>query len=80
MKSFKEYITEAGFSASQVKKLRSEYGKIDKIDPTSKGYKKMDAMLEKMSVEDLEKLIDAKIKFVSSLALAKVVRKKMHIK
>ena len=80
MKSFKEYITEAGFSASQVKKLRSEYGKIDKIDPTSKGYKKMDAMLEKMSVEDLEKLIDAKIKVVSSLALAKVVRKKMHIK
>ena len=40
----------------------------------------MDAMLEKMSIEDLEKLIDAKIKFVSSLALAKVVRKKMQIK
>ena len=80
MKSFKEYITEAGFSQSQIKKLRSEYAKIDRIDPTSAGYKKMDAMLEKMSVEDLEKLIDAKIKFVSSLALAKVVRKKMHIK
>ena len=80
MKNFKQYITEAGFSASQIKKLRSEYAKIDRIDPTSAGYKKMDAMLEKMSVEDLEKLIDAKIKFVSSLALAKVVRKKMHIK
>ena len=80
MKSFKEYITEAGFTSSQVKKLRSEYAKIDRIDPTSAGYKKMDAMLEKMSVEDLEKLIDAKIKFVSSLALAKVVRKKMQIK
>jgi len=80
MKSFREYITEAGFTSSQVKKLRAEYAKIDRIDPTSAGYKKMDAMLEKMSVEDLEKLIDAKIKFVSSLALAKVVRKKMHIK
>ena len=80
MKSFKEYITEAGFTSSQVKKLRSEYAKIDRIDPTSAGYKKMDAMLEKMSVEDLEKLIDAKIKFVSSLALAKVVRKKMQLK
>ena len=80
MKSFKEYISEAGFTSSQVKKLRSEYAKIDRIDPTSAGYKKMDAMLEKMSVEDLEKLIDAKIKFVSSLALAKVVRKKMQIK
>ena len=80
MKSFKQHLTEAGFSDAQIKKLRSEYGKIDKIDPTSKGYKKMDAMLEKMSVEDLEKLIDAKIKFVSSLALAKVVRKKRGIK
>ncbi len=80
MLGFKEYIAEAGFSSSQIKKLRSEYAKIDRIDPTSAGYKKMDAMLEKMSVEDLEKLIDAKIKFVSSLALAKVVRKKMHIK
>ena len=80
MKTFKRFITEAGFSPSQVKKLRSEYAKIDRIDPTSAGYKKMDAMLEKMSVEDLEKLIDAKIKFVSSLALAKVVRKKMQLK
>ena len=80
MKTFKEYITEVGFSASQVKKLRAEYGKIDKIDPTSKGYKKLDAFLEKMSIEDLEILIDAKIKFISSLALAKVVRKKRGIK
>jgi len=32
-------------------------------------------MLEKMSVEDLEKIVDAKIKFVSSLALAKSIRK-----
>ena len=78
MKSFREYITEAGFTSSQVKKLRAEYAKIDRIDPTSAGYKKMDAMLEKMSVEDLEKLIDAKIKFVSSLALAKVVRRKFE--
>ena len=80
MKSFKEYITEAGFSQSQIKKLRSEYAKIDRIDPTSAGYKKMDAMLEKMSIKELEIIIDAKIKFVSSLALAKVVRKKRGIK
>ena len=76
MKSFKQHLTEAGFSQSQITKLRAEYGKIDKIDPTSKGYEKMDAMLEKMSTKELEMLIDAKIKFVSSLALAKVVRRK----
>lgn len=78
MKSFKQHITEAGFSASQVKKLRAEYGKIDRIDPTSKGYEKLDAMLEKMSTKELEILIDAKIKFVSSLALSKVVRRKFE--
>ena len=78
MKTFKQHLTEAGFSASQIKKLRAEYGKIDKIDPTGKGYAKMDAMLEKMSTEDLEMLVDAKIKFVSSLALAKVVRRKFE--
>ena len=80
MKNFKEYITEAGFSPSQIKKLRAEWGKIELIDPTSKTYKRLDDMLEKMSIEDLEKIIDAKIKFVSSLALAKVVRKKHGIK
>ena len=80
MKSFKEYITEAGFSQSQIKKLRDAWGTVERIDPTSNTYKKLDAMLEKMSIKELEIIIDAKIKFVSSLALAKVVRKKRGIK
>ena len=80
MKTFKEYITEAGFSQSQIKKLRDAWGTVERIDPTSNTYKKLDAMLEKMSIKELEIIIDAKIKFVSSLALAKVVRKKRGIK
>lgn len=80
MKTFKEYITEAGFSQSQIKRLRDAWGTVERIDPTSNTYKKLDAMLEKMSIEELEIIIDAKIKFVSSLALAKVVRKKRGIK
>jgi hypothetical protein len=64
-----------GFTASQIKKLRDAWATVDLIDPTQPTYKKLDKMLEKMSVEDLEKIVDAKIKFVSSLALAKVVRK-----
>ena len=80
MKSFKEYIIEAGFSQSQIKKLRDAWGTVERIDPTGNTYKKLDAMLEKMSIEELEIIIDAKIKFVSSLALAKVVRKKRGIK
>ena len=80
MKTFKEYITEAGFSQSQIKRLRDAWGTVERIDPTSNTYKKLDTMLEKMSIEELEIIIDAKIKFVSSLALAKVVRKKRGIK
>tara|TARA_B100000745_G_scaffold295460_1_gene239564 strand:- start:781 stop:1023 length:243 start_codon:yes stop_codon:yes gene_type:complete len=80
MKNFKQYITEAGFSQSQIKKLRDAWGTVERIDPTSNTYKKLDAMLEKMSIKELEIIIDAKIKFVSSLALAKVVRKKRGIK
>ena len=68
------------FSPTQVKKLKDSWATVDRIDPTSKTYKKLDDMLENMSTEDLEKIIDAKIKFVSSLALAKVVRKKRGIK
>ena len=78
--NLKQYIAEAGFSKSQIKKLRDAWGTVERIDPTSNTYKKLDAMLEKMSIEELEIIIDAKIKFVSSLALAKVVRKKRGIK
>ena len=55
--------------------LRVSWATVDRIDPTQPTYKKLDKMLEKMSVEDLEKIVDAKIKFVSSLALAKSIRK-----
>ena len=73
MKTYKEL--REGFSAAQIKKLQDAWATVDRIDPTQPTYKKLDKMLEKMSVEDLEKIVDAKIKFVSSLALAKVVRK-----
>jgi len=73
MKTYKEL--KEGFSAAQLKKLQDAWATVDRIDPTQPTYKKLDKMLEKMSVEDLEKIVDAKIKFVSSLALAKVVRK-----
>ena len=73
MKTYKEL--REGFIAVQLKKLQDAWATVDRIDPTQPTYKKFDKMLDKMSVEDLEKIVDAKIKFVSSLALAKVVRK-----
>ena len=66
------------FSPSQIKKLKDAWGTVDRIDPTSKTYKKLDDMLENMSTEDLEKIAEAGIKFVSSLALAKLVRRKFE--
>ena len=66
------------FSPTQIKKLKDSWATIDRIDPTSKTYKKLDDMLENMSTEDLEKIAEAGIKFVSSLALAKLVRRKFE--
>ena len=66
------------FSPSQIKKLKDAWGTVDRIDPTSKTYKKLDDMLENMSTKDLEKIAEAGIKFVSSLALSKLVRRKFE--
>ena len=66
------------FSPTQVKKLKDSWATVDRIDPTSKTYKKLVDMLENMSTEDLEKIAEAGIKFVSSLALAKLVRRKFE--
>lgn len=55
--------------------LRKEFGKIDKVDPSKPSYKKIVALLDTLSLEDLQALVDAKIKFISSLALNRVMRK-----
>ena len=76
MKKFNHF--QEMFSPTQVKKLKDSWATVDRIDPTSKTYKKLDDMLENMSTEDLEKIAEAGIKFVSSLALAKLVRRKFE--
>ena len=60
--------------------LRKEYGKINRIDPTSPTYKKLTDMLDRLaksSPQLLKKIADAKIKFVSPLALNRVNRMEM---
>ncbi len=66
---------EEGMSAAQIDKLRQEYGKIKGIDPASDNYKKLTAMLDKLDLKALQSLAGAKIKFVSSLAQNRVIRK-----
>jgi len=60
--------------------LRKEYGKINKIDPASPTYKKLTDMLDRLAKSNprlLKKIADAKVKFVSPLAMNRVNRMKM---
>jgi predicted Zn-ribbon and HTH transcriptional regulator len=58
----------AKFSASQLDTLKTEYSKLQKINPESPAYKKMKAALGKMSKEQLKQIKDAKIKFMQFTA------------
>ena len=74
---FDPSILDEAFSPAMVAKLKAEYSKIDRIDPSSPNYKKLTAMLDKMDMKDLESLADAGIKFVSGLAKNRVSRNAM---
>ncbi len=52
--------------------LRKEWGKVDRIDPSSDAYKRLIKVLNILNLAELKKLADANIKFVSSLALNRV--------
>ncbi|QIG74771.1 hypothetical protein EVC12_136 [Rhizobium phage RHph_I42] len=54
--------------------LRREYGKLNGIDPSSPSYKKLVGLLDKLPRKDLQKLVDAQIKFISPIALNRVMR------
>lgn len=74
---FDPSILDEAFSPAMVAKLKAEYSKIDRIDPSSDSYKKLTAMLDKMDMKELESLADAGIKFVSGLAKNRVSRNAM---
>ena len=67
---------EESFSDAQIAKLKAEYSRINTIDPSGDGYKKLTAMLDKLDKPTLEKLAGAGIKFVSGLAKNRVNRMK----
>jgi hypothetical protein len=71
-----ETSIEESFSDAQIAKLKAEYSKINTIDPSGDGYKKLTAMLDKLDKPTLEKLAGAGIKFVSGLAKNRVNRMK----
>jgi hypothetical protein len=64
-------------TSAQLNKLKQEYGTLETIDPSHPTYKKLTAFLDKLSDDQLKQLTQAKIKFVSRLALNRVNRRKM---
>ena len=70
-------ITE-GFTPEQIKNLRKEFSKIDRVDPTSPTMQKLTKMIKGMSDEDLEEIKNAKIPFVSGIALSEIVMRRFR--
>jgi hypothetical protein len=78
IKAFEETIMEgAKFSPAQLKRLKTEYGKIGSVDPEKPTYGKLTDMLDKMTDEQLKQIEQADIKFMSSLAANRSKRRGM---
>ena len=75
----KSDLTEAGgLSPAMVNKLRKAYSTLNKIDPTSPAGKKMTQMMDKMNKDQLQALVKADIKFISLLAVNRLIRMGMN--
>ena len=62
------------FSKQQLDKLRDEYGKLNRINPSSPSYKKMTNLLDIMNIDQLNQIYNADIPFLSSLAHNRIMR------
>jgi len=60
----------------QLDTLRKSYEKIDRVDPSSQEYKNLKAALKLKPDSTLKQLADAKIRFVSKLAVNELERRK----
>jgi len=63
------------FSAVQLSRLRSEFSRINTIDPCGPTYPQIVALLDGMSLAQLRQVRDANIKFMSKLAINRIIRK-----
>lgn len=72
-------LEEAAMGPDKLEMLRKAYGSINKIDPSSPTYKKMEKMIDGMNQDHLKGLAFAKIKFLSMLAANKL-RYKHNVK
>ena len=56
-------------TTSQIKRLKEEFSNINRVDPNSPTVKNLVAYINRLPKDTLKQLIDAKIKFVSLLAV-----------
>jgi hypothetical protein len=68
-------IDESVLEEATVEQLKAAYSNINSIDPDSASYKKLVTLLDKLDNTTLQNIVDAKVKFVSSLALNRLNRK-----
>ena len=61
-------MKEAKFSKDQIEIMRTAYGTLKGMNPSSPSYKKFIKFLSKLPKDQLKQLANAKIKFVSMLA------------
>ena len=54
--------------------LRTEYAKINTIDPSKSSYRRLIQLLDALSPKQLEQMRDADIKFMSKLANNRILR------
>lgn len=60
------------FSEAELNQLRSEYTKIERIDPAQEPYQRLIRLLDNLPVSHLNQLAEANIKFVSILAKRRI--------
>jgi len=65
---------------TQIEELQKEYGKIERMDPSSPLYENLLNALDLLDTPKLQMLADAQIKWVSMLARNRVTRRAMGIK
>lgn len=56
------------FKENEIEQLRSEYSKINRVDPAMPCYTRLINLLDRLPYENLKQLAEANIKWVSVLA------------
>lgn len=77
IKESNKYVIEKNtkFTPVQLKKLKDEYSKIKKIDPSSKTYEQLNDYMDTLSYIQLKQIKDAEIPFLRSMANIRLMKK-----